>query len=360
MPLTVTFKPNGASGAMSPITGKDYGSSFSLTENAFAKEGYSFNGWTNDLARTFTDGASVKGSDFWDDATGRFHAALFARWRANTYTVTFDGNGGSTPVSYTITYTGVKLGATNPNPTTYTIETTPITFVSPGPVTGFTFSNWSQASIEKGSTGNKTVTASYLTWIEKPTPAKYELTYNGGLQTIASGSNMSATGNQASGSVRKATEVGTYYVKATPNANYAWSDDKTETRDFAWRIVEGHYTATVSAGEGGRGGWTREYATSNDPQAFTVTLPTRTGYQITQWTASGYVGDAPTVSGTTLTIPTVSGTDYGVWTNADLMIDSWGLMGEPQKGDGNPWKVEWTVIPEFPQLFFRAHKVEYK
>ena len=61
-----------------------------------------------------------------------------------------------------------------------------------------------------------------------------------------------------------------------------------------------------------------------------------------------------------LTIPTVSGKDYGVWTNADLTIDSWGLMGEPKPGDGNPWKVEWTILPGFPQLFFRAHKVEYK
>lgn len=61
-----------------------------------------------------------------------------------------------------------------------------------------------------------------------------------------------------------------------------------------------------------------------------------------------------------LTIPTISGVEYGVWTNADLTIDSWGLMGEPKPGDGNPWKVEWTILPGFPQLFFRAHKVEYK
>lgn len=60
-----------------------------------------------------------------------------------------------------------------------------------------------------------------------------------------------------------------------------------------------------------------------------------------------------------LTIPTESG-EYGVWTNADLTVDSWGLMGKPRTGDGNPWKVEWTILPEFPQLFFRAHKVEYK
>lgn len=61
-----------------------------------------------------------------------------------------------------------------------------------------------------------------------------------------------------------------------------------------------------------------------------------------------------------LTIPTASGTDYGVWTNADLAIDSWGLMGEPQKGKGEPMEFKWTILTEFPQLFFRAHKVEYK
>lgn len=58
-------------------------------------------------------------------------------------------------------------------------------------------------------------------------------------------------------------------------------------------------------------------------------------------------------------IPTESG-DYGVWTNADLTVDSWGLMGDPQPGEGKPLEFKWTIIPGFPQLFFRAHKVEYK
>ena len=61
-----------------------------------------------------------------------------------------------------------------------------------------------------------------------------------------------------------------------------------------------------------------------------------------------------------LTIPTANGTDYGVWTNADLTVDSWGLMGEPRKGEGKPLEFKWTILPEFPQLFFRAHKVDYK
>ena len=61
-----------------------------------------------------------------------------------------------------------------------------------------------------------------------------------------------------------------------------------------------------------------------------------------------------------LTIPTESNKDYGVWTNADLTVDSWGLMGKPQPGEGKPLEFKWTILPGFPQLFFRAHKVEYK
>lgn len=61
-----------------------------------------------------------------------------------------------------------------------------------------------------------------------------------------------------------------------------------------------------------------------------------------------------------LTIPTESGTDYGVWTNADLTVDSWGLMGEPRAGEGKPMEFKWPILPEFPRLFFRAHEIEYR
>lgn len=61
-----------------------------------------------------------------------------------------------------------------------------------------------------------------------------------------------------------------------------------------------------------------------------------------------------------LTIPTESGTDYGVWTNADLTVDSWGLMGEPLEGEGKPMEFKWTILPEFPRLFFRAHEIKYR
>ena len=360
-----------------------------------------------------------------------------------------------TPETYTITYSGLKQGATNPNnPTTYTIETATITFQPPTAVVRYKFNGWTPLSIPKGSTGNKTVAASYLETVDKPivtptltyngsqqacattdsriqasnnkktVPGKYtatfepksgycwsdgtvskvsanweivnatitdarvvqsgSLTYTGeqqqakvstqatvkGSQTTTwkysksdgsyaaampsfidagthkvyfevsaqyhnpaygsfdvvinraktakvelSKTSFSYTGleqgpdvtfthcTEASGSVKRGTNVGTYKIKATPDANYAWSDERTGTREFEWKIEEGHFTATVSAGEGGRGGSTFSYWTKQEAQTEHIYPPTRTGYQISEWTASGYVGEAPTVSGDYVTIP---------------------------------------------------------
>lgn len=65
-----------------------------------------------------------------------------------------------TPTVYYITYEGLD-GAENTNPTTYTIESETINFVDPGNRTGYTFNSWDIASIAHGSTGNKTITASW-------------------------------------------------------------------------------------------------------------------------------------------------------------------------------------------------------
>ena len=106
MPLEVTFNSNGGTGTMSSVGGKDITSEFDLPTNAFTKTGHSFANWTNAVGKVFTDGQSVKGSDFWNPTITNFSAELVAVWTANTYTVTFNENGGGTPspVSKTVTY----------------------------------------------------------------------------------------------------------------------------------------------------------------------------------------------------------------------------------------------------------------
>lgn len=93
----------------------------------------------------------------------------------NPYTTESDKSGHSwsayakfTPINYNITYTGID-GATHSNPATYTVEDA-ITF-SAASKTGYTFSGWNPASIVKGSTGDKSTTASW-------TANKYDVTYD--------------------------------------------------------------------------------------------------------------------------------------------------------------------------------------
>ena len=63
------------------------------------------------------------------------------------------------------------MGATNPNPATYTVEDA-ITFAAPGDVYGWVFKGWTHASIVLGTTGEVEVTANW----ER---AKFDVTVNG-------------------------------------------------------------------------------------------------------------------------------------------------------------------------------------
>jgi uncharacterized repeat protein (TIGR02543 family) len=72
--FTVTFKPNGGSGTMSPQTA---GAPTALTLNAFTRAGYSFNGWNTT--------ATGSGTAYTDGAVYSFAAnlTLYAQWRPN-------------------------------------------------------------------------------------------------------------------------------------------------------------------------------------------------------------------------------------------------------------------------------------
>lgn len=85
---TLTYDANGGTGEMKSTTG-DEGAEITLTPNAFTKTGYTFTEWN-----TKADGS---GDEYADKAkiTLTANTTLYAQWKANTYTVTFDANGGS-------------------------------------------------------------------------------------------------------------------------------------------------------------------------------------------------------------------------------------------------------------------------
>ena len=89
---TVTFDANGGTGSMSNQSA-NYNGATNLTANAFTKTGHTFAGWNT--------AANGSGTSYADQASYPFTAnvTLYAQWTINSYTVTFDANGGTGSMS---------------------------------------------------------------------------------------------------------------------------------------------------------------------------------------------------------------------------------------------------------------------
>lgn len=120
---TVAFNANGGSGAPSSQT-KWYGETLPLSSTKPTRTGYTFQNWNTASGGSGTTYAS--GANY----TANAAATLYAQWKANTYTVSYNANGGSgAPASQTKTY-GVNLNLSTTKPTR----------------TGYTFAGWNTVS----------------------------------------------------------------------------------------------------------------------------------------------------------------------------------------------------------------------
>ena len=97
---TVIYNGNGATGGSMDSSTHTYGVDSKLTKNAYTKTGYVFSGWS-----TSADG-SVEYSDEQTITTliPTGSIELFAIWTADTYTVSFNTNGGNAVDDITVTY----------------------------------------------------------------------------------------------------------------------------------------------------------------------------------------------------------------------------------------------------------------
>jgi uncharacterized repeat protein (TIGR02543 family) len=94
-PYTVTFDSRGGTPAPSAVT-LDYDSLISEPPVPM-RTGYTFNGWYSDTACTVP-------WNFSTDTLGAGDMTLYAGWTANTYTISFDSNGGSAVAPMTAAY----------------------------------------------------------------------------------------------------------------------------------------------------------------------------------------------------------------------------------------------------------------
>ena len=152
----VTLNTNGGTINGGNVTKYTYKVGATLPTNV-TRPGYTFGGWYTNSSCTGTAETEISTS-----VSGA--KTYYAKW---------------TPITYTITYN--LAGGAHANPkTSYTVETSTFTLVNPTR-TGYTFAGWTgsngttaqtSVSIAKGSTGNKTYTA---TWKAN----KYYIVYNG-------------------------------------------------------------------------------------------------------------------------------------------------------------------------------------
>ena len=131
---TVSFDNNGGTGTMDSQT-LTYNQAQTLTANTFTRTGYTFNGWNtqaNGQGTNYTDKQSVKNLASTNGAT----ITLYAQWKIQTFTVTFNSNGGTgTMVSQPFTYNVAQNLTSN-------------TFTR----TGYTFNGWNTQANGQGTT----------------------------------------------------------------------------------------------------------------------------------------------------------------------------------------------------------------
>ena len=299
---THTFNANGG-GTVSPATiTKAYNTALG-TLPTVSRTGYTFVGWFDTSAASggtqATTTTKVTGTKTW-----------YARWSINSYTFTFDKNGGNTPSSTTITKEYNTAVGTLPTCTrnadnTYT----------------YAFAGWFDTSASSGGTQLTTATkvTSNKTWYARWTSTykNYTVTWDGNSGT-PSKSSSSFHYNDALGTLPTATRTG-YTFKGWSTSKTGTVNVSTTTKVTAnvtyyavWTINS--YTWTFDA-NGGTGDTTKTL----NYNATLSTLPTasRASTAANNYTFAGWFGTDASTGGTQLTTSTKctgNKTWYARWT----------------------------------------------
>lgn len=217
----ITYNANGGSGAPSAQT-KWKDQTLTLSTTKPTRTGYSFLGWSTSSSAT-TATYSAGGS-----YTANAAATLYAVWKANTYTVTYNANGGTgAPGSQTKTY-GVKLTLSSTKPTR----------------ANYTFKGWGTSA--SATTVTYAAGASYTANATITLYAIWELSY-----VKPKISELSASRCDSSGNV---TDDGTYAL-----IKFKWSSSLSVTSiNIAWVDATGTTSGTDEVSASGTSGTVSE------------------------------------------------------------------------------------------------------
>ena len=278
---TITYDLDGGTAEGNPDTYTVETDAFTLKNPT--RPGYTFTGWSG-TGLTGEDNLTVtipKGS------TG--NRSYTAHWSLNTYSITYDLNGGTA----------------SGNPTSYTVESATITLNQPTK-TGYTFTGWSgtdltgednlTVTIPAGSTGDRSYTAHWSL-------NTYSITYDldGG---TASGNPDFYTVESSTITLNPPTRTGYTFI-GWSGTDLSGSDNLTVTiptgsignRSYIAHWSLNIYSITYDLDGGTALGNPDSYTVES--AAITLNEPTKAGYVFTGWSGTDLVGE----DNLTVTIP---------------------------------------------------------
>ena len=208
---TITYNANGGSGAPGSQT-KWKDQTLKLSTTKPTRTGYSFLGWSTSSSATSATYAA--GANY----TANSAATLYAVWKANTYTVSYNANGGTgAPSSQTKTY-GVTLTLSSTKPTR----------------TNYNFKGWGTSA--SATTVSYAAGASYTANSSVTLYAIWELAYTKPRITNVSIARCGSDGTES--------DTGTYAL-----VKFNWATDKTVSSvKIEWGTTPSTVTASGTSG----------------------------------------------------------------------------------------------------------------
>ena len=299
---SVTYEANGGTAAMATQSAS---SSMNLTANAFTRAGYTFDGWN-----TLANGSGVS---YANSASYSFTSSmtLYAQWTADSLTVTYDSQEGST-----------ASGGSSSTTTGGTLASLPTTSRE-----GYTFGGWFTAasggsqittSSPHGQTADFTLHAQW-------TISTYAVSFNGngstggsvpGSQTKTHGIDVSVSSN--SGSLVKTGYTFGGWNTAANGSGTSYAASATYGVDAGVTLYAKWTASSLTVTYDSQGGSAVSTGSSVSGGSITSApvVPTRAGYVFTGWFTA-------TSGGTAITFPythsqTTSFTLYAQWSQASL------------------------------------------
>lgn len=316
---TVHYNANGGSGAPADQT-KTYGVDLVLSSTIPTRTGHTFVTWT-----TASDGT---GSEHAPGSTYKANSALnlYALWTVNSYTVSYNANGGTgAPSAQTKTY-GVNLTLSSTKPTkSFQLTYDPRSGTLPSGTTSLvtkpcTFNNWKATDGTTYSSGGSytknegtILTAQWTnpTLGTLPTPTRSGYRFDGWYTAATSGTKVTASTTMSGDTTIYAHWV--QQVTLTYNTNGGSGSVASETKDTGSEFTIKNYTGTKSEN-------VTYYANGGSFSGNSST--TKAGNMVFNgWadsssaTTAQYIYNDPTKGTVTLT---ANKTIYGVWSHGTV------------------------------------------